>query len=119
VASQTLANLAVIEAAASLPVLRPLIGTDKSEITAEAVRIGTFETSTLPDQDCCSLFVPRHPATRAHLADVIHAEERLDIAALVAAAVAAAERVRSRSDFEREEHVAHDLAAEARVQPVA
>src|SRR5206468_7625030 len=53
VASQTLGNLAVIEAVAGLPVLRPLIGTDKSEITAEAVRIGTFETSTLPDQDCC------------------------------------------------------------------
>src|SRR2546427_9386870 len=119
VASQTLANLAVIEAAAGLPVLRPLVGTDKSEITAEAVRIGTFETSTLPDQDCCSLFVPRHPATRAHLADVLAAEERLDVAALVAAAVAGTERVRSRLDFEREEHVAHDLAAEARVQPVA
>src|SRR5206468_11899235 len=108
VASQTLGNLAVIEAVAGLPVLRPLIGTDKSEITAEAVRIGTFETSTLPDQDCCSLFVPRHPATRAHLADVLAAEARLDVAALVAAAVAATERVRSRLDVEREEQVAHD-----------
>src|SRR5205814_6766682 len=119
VASQTLANLAVIEAAATLPVLRPLIGTDKSEIIAEAARIGTFETSTLPDQDCCSLFVPRHPATRAHRADVLAAEERLDVGALIAAAVAATERVRSRLDFEREEHVAHDRAPKARVQPVA
>jgi tRNA uracil 4-sulfurtransferase len=119
VASQTLANLAVIEAAAGLPVLRPLIGTDKNEITVEAVRIGTFETSTLPDQDCCSLFVPRHPATRAQLADVLAAEERLDVAALVAAAVAATECMRSRGDFEREEHLAHHRAAETRVQPLA
>src|SRR5207244_1667585 len=58
VASQTLANLAVVGEAAALPVLRPLVGMDKSEIAAEAARIGTFETSIIPDQDCCTLFTP-------------------------------------------------------------
>jgi len=96
VASQTLANLAVIGAAAALPVLRPLLGMDKSEITAEAVRIGTFETSVIPDQDCCQLFVPRHPATRAHPEEVAAAERLFDVAALVAHAVDGAERVPAR-----------------------
>jgi len=91
VASQTLANLAVIGAAVELPVLRPLVGMDKNEIAAEAVRIGTYETSIIPDQDCCQLFVPRHPATRAHAGEVQAAEERLDVAALVAQAVAGTE----------------------------
>ena len=119
VASQTLGNLAVIEAASGLPVLRPLIGTDKSEIVAEAMRIDTFETSVLPDQDCCSLFVPRHPATRAHPEEVVALESRLDVPALVAQAVAATERVRLRAAFEHEEDVAHGGAPEARVQPLA
>jgi thiamine biosynthesis protein ThiI len=118
VASQTLANLAVIEAAAGLPVLRPLVGTDKSEIAAEAARIGTFETSIIPDQDCCTLFVPRHPATRAHAEDVLALETRLDVVGLVAQAVAAAERVRLRGG-EHEEEIAHDRAPEPRIQPVA
>src|SRR5207248_1724289 len=64
VASQTLENIAAIDAAAIVPVLRPLIGTDKIEITDEARRLGTFETSIEPDADCCTLFVPAHPATR-------------------------------------------------------
>jgi thiamine biosynthesis protein ThiI len=96
VASQTLTNLAVIEAAATLPVLRPLIGMDKGEITAEAERIGTFETSIIADQDCCQLFVPRHPATRAEPEEVADAETRYDVAALTAQAVAATERVHFR-----------------------
>ncbi len=87
VASQTLPNLTVINAVATLPVLRPLIGTDKDEITTQAGRIGTYDTSILPDQDCCQLFVPRHPATRAQPAEVAAAEAPLDIAALVAYAV--------------------------------
>ena len=82
VASQTLANLAVIEQAASIPILRPLVGMDKLEIIDQARRIGTFEISTIPDQDCCQLFVPRHPATKARLDDVLEAESRLDIPAL-------------------------------------
>jgi tRNA uracil 4-sulfurtransferase len=93
VASQTLANLAVIGRAATLPLLRPLVGMDKGEITAEAERIGTYETSVIPDQDCCTLFVPRHPATRASEEEVLAAERRLDVPALVAQAMEAAERL--------------------------
>ncbi len=83
VASQTLQNLRVIEAASTLPVLRPLIGMDKAEITQEAQGIGTYNTSIQPDQDCCTLFVPRHPATRTTLADIEAAEQALDTPALV------------------------------------
>lgn len=83
VASQTLPNLAVIEAASPLPILRPLIGMDKIEILAEAQAIGTYATSVLPDQDCCTLFIPRHPATRAVLADIEQAEKELDMPALL------------------------------------
>lgn len=82
VASQTLENLGVIDQAADLLILRPLIGMDKREIIDQAHKIGTFETSIIPDQDCCQLFVPRHPATRAKLADVEEAESRLDLAGL-------------------------------------
>ena len=96
VASQTLANLAVIGEAATLPVLRPLVGMDKEEISRLAERIGTFETSIIPDQDCCQVFVPRHPATRARPDAVRAAEARYDVAGLVAMAVAATERVRFR-----------------------
>src|SRR5207245_2661441 len=91
VASQTLANLAVVGEAAALPVLRPLVGMDKSEIAAQAERIGTFETSIIPDQDCCTLFTPRHPATRAERSGVAALEARLDVTGLVAQAVAATE----------------------------
>lgn len=93
VASQTLYNLQVIEAAATLPVLRPLIGMDKVEIMAEARAIGTFETSILPDQDCCTLFVPRHPATRARLDRIEASEQKLDIHALIHLALEAVETV--------------------------
>jgi len=83
VASQTLQNLSVIEAAATLPVLRPLIGMDKSEIIQEAQAIGTHDTSILPDQDCCTLFVPRHPATRARPDRIEALEQSLDLPALM------------------------------------
>lgn len=91
VASQTLANLAVVEEASDLLVLRPLIGMDKTEITDEARRAGTFEISIEPDQDCCSLFVPRHPTTRARFETIRRAERALDVPALVAAALSRAE----------------------------
>jgi thiamine biosynthesis protein ThiI len=94
VASQTLDNIAVIDEAAQGPILRPLVGMDKEEITAEARRIGTFEVSTLPDQDCCQLYVPRSPSTAATLAEVREAESRLDAPSLVSSAVAAAEEER-------------------------
>jgi tRNA uracil 4-sulfurtransferase len=83
VASQTLENMAVIQQAAQLPVLRPLVGMDKQEIIDQARRIGTYEISSIPDQDCCQLFVPKHPATRARLADVEQDESRLDMEALI------------------------------------
>jgi thiamine biosynthesis protein ThiI len=84
VASQTLANISRIDEAATMPVLRPLIGMDKLEITAEARRLETFDISIEPDADCCTLFVPRHPATRMSVDDVQAAEARLDIPRLVA-----------------------------------
>jgi thiamine biosynthesis protein ThiI len=93
VASQTLENMTVIEQAAALPMLRPLVGMDKNEIVVEARRLGTFETSILPDQDCCSLFVPAHPETRARLEAVLAAESQFDIEAMVAAAVAKTELI--------------------------
>ena len=93
VASQTLYNLQVIEAAATLPVLRPLIGMDKTEIMAEARAIGTFETSILPDQDCCTLFVPRHPSTRTRLDRIEASEQKLDLPALIQMAVEAVQTV--------------------------
>ena len=83
VASQTLENIAVIEKAAHLPVLRPLVGMDKQEIIDQARRIGTYEISSIPDQDCCQLFVPKHPATGARLADVEQDESRLDVRDLI------------------------------------
>ncbi len=93
VASQTLENLAVIDAAvASLPILRPLVGSDKDEITDQAQAIGTYPISIIPDQDCCQLFTPRHPATRAARADVEAAERALPLQELVDGAVAAVER---------------------------
>ena len=94
VASQTLDNMAAIDEAARGPVLRPLVGMDKEEITAEARRIGTFDVSTLPDQDCCQLYVPKSPAVAATLAQVREAEAGLDVPALVATAVSQAETER-------------------------
>jgi thiamine biosynthesis protein ThiI len=83
VASQTLTNLRTIEAIAEIPILRPLIGEDKAEIITKAQRIGTFDISTRPHQDCCSLFVPKHPATRASLTELETAESELDVDTLV------------------------------------
>ena len=90
VASQTLENMTQIDDVVRMPVLRPLIGMDKDEITAEAQRLGTYPISIIPDQDCCTLFTPRHPATRARRGDVERAEAGLDVEAIVAAAVASA-----------------------------
>ena len=92
VASQTLGNLRVIEEAAKIPILRPLIGDDKAEIMELAEQIGTFEISTLPHDDCCSLFVPDHPATNASLEAVQEAEAALDTNALVKLAVESVEK---------------------------
>jgi thiamine biosynthesis protein ThiI len=83
VASQTLENMAVVQQAAVLPILRPLVGMDKQEIVDQARRIGTFETSSIPDQDCCQLFVPKHPATKASFRDVEEAETSFDVKELL------------------------------------
>jgi len=83
VASQTLSNIARIDEAAGVPILRPLIGMDKLEITDQARRLGTFEISIEPDADCCTLFVPKHPATRMSEHEVGAVESRLEISRLV------------------------------------
>jgi thiamine biosynthesis protein ThiI len=90
VASQTIDNLDVVGGIATMPLLRPLVGFDKEEITAEAQRLGTYEVSIIPDEDCCTLFTPRFPATRATREDAEAAEAELDVDALVEAATAAA-----------------------------
>ena len=89
VASQTLENMTAIADATTLEVLRPLVGMDKDEISAEAERIGTLPISNIPDQDCCQLFTPRHPATRARVQDVLAAEAVLPVEAMVDAAAGA------------------------------
>ncbi|HZA57106.1 MAG TPA: hypothetical protein VE616_22885, partial [Candidatus Udaeobacter sp.] len=85
VASQTLDNMAVIQQAATVPILRPLVGMDKQEIIDQARRIGTFDISSIPDQDCCQLFVPKHPATKANVRETEEAESSLNITELVRA----------------------------------
>ena len=89
VASQTLDNMTIIAEATAMEVLRPLVGMDKDEITTEAVRIGTFPISIIPDQDCCTLFTPRHPSTRARREEIAEAEQALPIDEMVTAAVGA------------------------------
>jgi len=89
VASQTLDNMTIIAEAAALEVLRPLVGMDKDEITTEAERIGTYPISIIPDQDCCTLFTPRHPSTRARREEIAEAEQALPIDEMVTAALGA------------------------------
>ena len=83
VASQTLDNMTVIQQATRLPILRPLVGMDKQEIIDQARRIGTFDISSIPDQDCCQLFVPKHPATKARFADIEQDESKFAVNELV------------------------------------
>jgi thiamine biosynthesis protein ThiI len=90
VASQTLENLTTIAQATTMEVLRPLVGMDKDEITAEAARIGTLPISNIPDQDCCQLFTPKHPSTRVGPDQIARVEAALPIEAMVARASAAA-----------------------------
>ena len=87
VASQTMDAMAVTGAVVHMPIFHPLIGMDKEEIVTVARRIGTLETSILPYEDCCTVFTPRHPATRPVLEDVVKAESVLDIDGLVAKAL--------------------------------
>ena len=94
VASQTMEALAVSEDTATLPVLRPVIGMDKEEIIRIARKIGTFDTSILPHEDCCTVFTPRHPKTKPRLDEVREMEKALDVDGLVARAMEGRERVR-------------------------
>jgi len=91
VASQTIENIDVISRAVSMPILRPLIGDDKIEIVEVARRIATYDISIQPDQDCCSLFVPKHPETKANLTEIEKSEARLDVAEAMKAAMDASE----------------------------
>ena len=88
VASQTMLSLGTTDDVCHIPVLRPLIGMDKVEIIRMARQIGTYDTSILPYEDCCTVFTPRHPCTRPKLEDVRAAEAALDVDALVADAMA-------------------------------
>ena len=110
VASQTIENLAVIDAAVSMPVLRPLIGSDKGEIINEACALETYPISIIPDEDCCQLFTPRNPATKARRSNVEEAEAKLPIDAMIDAAVEAAER----QDFEFPAQTSSEPAAPSR-----
>ena len=87
VASQTMEALRVSEDVTDLPVLRPLIGMDKEEIVRIARHIGTFDTSILPYEDCCTVFTPRHPKTKPHVEEVREIESVLDIEGLVSRAM--------------------------------
>lgn len=87
VASQTLENLVTIEEAIEMPILRPLIGLDKREIIERARALGTYDISILPYEDCCSLFLPEHPITKATVDQVRRIEAELDVEALVASAL--------------------------------
>ena len=94
VASQTMEAMASTQAVIDMPVLQPLIGMDKEEIVTLARKIGTFETSILPYEDCCTVFTPRHPRTHPKLKEVEAAESALNIEALVDEAVKGIERIR-------------------------
>ena len=89
--SQTLTNITALDDAVTLPILRPLIGLDKTEIMAEARRIATLGISELPDQDCCSLLMPRQVETRAKIADLRRIEARLEADDLAEELAAAAQ----------------------------
>jgi thiamine biosynthesis protein ThiI len=89
VASQTLENMRVTGVVTSLPVFRPLVGMDKDEITSAAERLGTYAISIQPDEDCCTLFTPRHPVTRARFDEIETAERGLPVEAFVDTALRA------------------------------
>ena len=99
VASQTMQALGVTDAAVSLPVFRPCIGMDKEEIVTIARKIGTFETSIQPYEDCCTVFTPRHPRTKPELEKVLAQENKLDFAALVEEALGTAYTVHIKAEY--------------------
>ncbi len=98
VASQTMEAMASTQAVMDIPCIQPLIGFDKEEIVTIARKIGTFETSILPYEDCCTVFTPRHPRTRPKVSEVEQAESTLDIEALVNEALTGIERVELKNE---------------------
>ena len=99
VASQTMQALGVTDAAVSLPVFRPCIGMDKEEIVTIARKIGTFETSIQPYEDCCTVFTPRHPRTKPELEKVLVQENKLDFSALVEEAMGTLYTVHIKAEY--------------------
>jgi len=93
VASQTVESLTVTNAAVNLPVFRPLIGFDKEEIVTRAKAIGSYETSILPFEDCCTVFVPQHPVTRPKLANIVRSEAIVDFSPMIDKAITDTERI--------------------------
>ena len=93
VASQTIESLTVTNSSVELPVFRPLIGMDKIEIMDRAEQLGTYETSILPYEDCCTVFVPKHPVTRPKLSAIEEAEKNLDVEAMMEDALSKVEVV--------------------------
>jgi len=91
VASQTIENITVVEESVNIPIMRPLVGFDKLEIIAKAQEIRTYEISILPHEDCCTLYVPKHPATKARLSDIQKNEASLDSDALIEESLKTAE----------------------------
>ena len=87
VASQTLESLCVTDDSVSMPVFRPLIGFDKDDIVEVAKKIGTFETSILPYEDCCTVFVPQHPVTRPTVAKIRESEAKVDFTDMIRTAL--------------------------------
>ena len=93
VASQTMEAMTVTGAVVDMPILRPVVGMDKEDIVKIARKIGTFETSILPYEDCCTVFTPRHPRLKPTMAECLRAEEALDVEGLVKAAADGIERI--------------------------
>ena len=88
VASQTIESLTATNDSVDLPVFRPLIGFDKEEIVTRAKAMGSFDTSILPFEDCCTVFVPQHPVTRPKLEDIRQSEARVDFSQMIETAIA-------------------------------
>ena len=99
VASQTLENLKAVSSVTQLPIFRPLIGDDKEDIIRTARSIETYDISILPDQDCCTMFVPKHPETMARIERLDQAESALDVSRLVEAAVRGTTSEKVHADF--------------------
>jgi thiamine biosynthesis protein ThiI len=115
VASQTLENLAVIDEVSQLPILRPLIGMDKQEIVAQAQTIETYDISIVPDQDCCTLFVPHNPVVRADRQAIAALEARLDTTMLIQQGLERAQSL----EFVQEQGRVRVYAGDLKTTPVA